>query len=180
MSYELYDQSARSVQRALDVLALLRQRQAITAATVEEIRRRRRTADIALQGSFDELRRAFITPTDREDILLLRQTTERIANAAEDIPLSVYRQGRQALLPDDTALLAAVTAECQALYEAVAALPAYPRDETVLKHLVSAERLHRISEENSSSSLAYDTLMHLSAVCRRTTDILRYTLLKMT
>lgn len=179
MSYELYDQSARSAQRALEVLTLLRRRQAITAATIKAIHRRRRTADIALQSSFDELRRVFITPTDREDILLLRQAAEHVADAAEDIPLYVYRQGCQALLPDDTALLAAVTAECQALYEALTALPAYPRDETVLKHLASAERLHRVSGEISSSSLAYDTLMHLSGVCRSATDTLRYILLKM-
>ncbi len=180
MSYELYDQSTRSVQRALEVLALLRQRQAITAATVETIRRRRRTADIALQGTFDELRRAFITPTDREDILLLRQATERIADTAEDIVLCVYRQGRQALLPDDTALLASVTAECQALYEALTVLSDYPRDDTVLSRLTAAERLHRAGEELDSSSLVYDALRHVSSACRRTTEALRYILLKMT
>ena len=175
MSYTPYGQCARSVYRALELLGALRRRERITADTIGDIRRRRRTADIALQATFDDLRRAFLTPIDREDILLLRQVTEHVAVAAEDVVLSLYRHGEHALSADDTALLAAVTAECEALHEALVLLPAYPRG-ALLRHLTAAERRHLACAELDGAP----SLIALSATCRTATEALRRILLTIT
>lgn len=175
MSYTPYDQCARSIGRALEILGLLKRRERLTEDTVGDIRRRRRTAAIALQATFDDLRRAFLTPIDREDVLLLRQVTDAVAHAAEEVVLSLYRRGEHALSAGDTALLAAVTAECEALNEAFLALPAYPRGD-LLRHLTAAERRHLACAELDGTP----SLTALSESCRETAAVLRRVLLAIT
>ena len=176
MSYTPFDQCARSVWRALETLTLLRQRRAITADTVADIRRHRRTADISLQSTFRELRRAFLTPIDRDEVLLLRQLTEQVATAAEDCVLSLYRSGHTALHGDAHALLVAVTDECTALHEALLSLSGYPRSDAILHQLTEAERRHRTTQETG----AFPPLIALSAACHRVSEALRRILLTMT
>ncbi|MBR2405938.1 MAG: hypothetical protein IKB04_02690 [Clostridia bacterium] len=180
MRHEWYDRCANSVSEALSVLDFLRHREAITAATVEALHRRRHTADIALKAAFEELRRAFITPADREDLWLLWQTAEQITEAAEEIVLSLIRKQHSCLTPNDTAQLAAVTAECRALHEAFAALPDYPHSDRVLQHVDTAERLHRQTEKITGHPLTDAALRHVSATCATATRTIRYALLKMT
>lgn len=175
MSYTPYDQCARSIGRALEILGLLKRRERLTEDTVGDIRRRRRTATIALQATFDDLRRAFLTPIDREDVLHLRQVTDAVAHAAEETVLSLYRRGEHALSAGDTALLTAVTAECEALHEAFLALPAYPRGD-LLRHLTAAERRHSASAELGGTP----SLTALSVACRETAAVLRRVLLAIT
>ena len=176
MSYTPYDQCARSVYRALEILGGLRRRERVAADKPGDIHRRRRTADIALQATFDDLRRAFLTPIDREDVLYLRQVCERVATTAEDVVLALYQAGEHALCADDTALLSAVTAECEALHEALIALPAYPRNDGILRHLTAAERRHLAVVELGGTA----SLLRLSDACRMATEALRRILLCIT
>lgn len=176
MSYTPYGQCARSVYRALEILGSLRRRECITDEKIGDIHRRRRTADIALNATFDDLRRAFLTPIDREDVLWLRQVSERVAAAAEDVVLDLYRRGERALSVNDTALLSAVISECELLHEAFVALPAYPRSDHILRHLTAAERRHlAVAELDGKTSL-----LRLSDSCRIATETLRCILLKIT
>lgn len=179
MSYEPFERCADSLKQATEILTELRQRHAVSAARTEAVHRRRRTADIALQMCFDELQRAFITPIDREDILLLRQTAEQTVCAAEDILLTLYRCGQPALSPDDTALLTAVSTEARLLKEAFAVFPLYPRQRTVLSRLADLEKQHRLCETLGGSPFAEMSLHRLSDTCFTASQILRRVLLKM-
>lgn len=176
MSYTPYDQCARSVYRALEILGCLRRRERVTADKLGDIHRRRRTADIALQATFEDLRRAFLTPIEREDVLRLRQVCERVAATAEDVVLTLHEAGEHALCADDTALLSAVTTECEALHEALIALPAYPRSDGILRHLTAAERRHGATAELGGRP----ALLRVSDACRRVTETLRRILLGIT
>ena len=180
MGFKLYTTCVRTVEQARDTLQLLRERRAITATVVSDIRRRRRTADIALQATFEELRHAFITSLDREELLRLRQMTERLVCGAEDIVLALYRRGQSALLPDDTVLLAAVTEECRLLQTCLEALDSYPRRDTAVKQLCAAEKQHRAAEELDSGDVAYAALHAFSRTCFDTAQQLRIILLKIT
>ena len=188
MEYALYQQCGRSVEQALDVLETLRQRRAITTATVQEIHLRRATAIIALQASFEELRHAFITPLDREELFRLRQAMEALPRAAEDIALTLYTSGRQALPTGDTRLLSAVTACCRLMGEALARLDAYPRSDTAAKRLSALERQLDEAEQAYWQSLptadplldqAYRALRAVVAACTAAASALRHALLKL-
>ncbi len=168
-----------SLKQATEILTELRRRHAVSAERTEAVYRRRHTADIALQACFDKLQHAFVTPIDREDILLLRQTAEHTVCAAEDIQLTLYRNGQTALSSDDTALLTAVSTETRLLKDAFTVFPLYPRQKTVLSRLAALEKQHRLSETLGGSSFAELSLRRLSNTCFTTAQILRRVLLKM-
>ena len=179
MPYNHYCSYRRSIERALTVLQTLRKREAITASYIDAIHRRRHTADIALQAEFDELRRAFITPIDREALWFLRQHTDQIAKIAEDIPLALYRRRLPCLSPDDTALLSAVINECTALHTALSALDDYPKHYTVIKHLSAADAAHRQTLKTNGTVIE-EAFYRLSDACAATVCVARCVVLKMT
>ncbi len=168
-----------SIECALTTLQALRNHESITASYIESIHRRRHAADIALQAKFDELRRAFITPIDREDLWLLRQCVDQIAETAEDIPLALYRRGLPCLSPNDTALLSAVTNECTALHTALLSLDGYPRNDNIIKHLAAADKAHRQTQKTNGAA-AEEAFYRLSAACAAAVHTTRYVVLKMT
>ena len=177
MSYSLYTQCEDCITQALAVLTALRERRTITAATVQELFRRRRTADIALQAAFEELRHAFITPAPREALWELRCAAACVTDRAEAVQLALYHCGRSALYADDTALLSAVKEECCRLLEAFAALPQYPKSEAVIKALTALEKQHRTAEQTTASAVAENALRHLSEACAEAARRLQYVLL---
>ncbi len=178
MSHPIFKQCERSISAALETLRFLQKRCVITAKTIEDIRLHRQTADIALQGTFEELRHAFITPIDREEMWHMRQITECVAHCAEEACVALWQEGCSAPSPNDTALLAAVFKECSHLRDAVAAFPYYPRTEQVLVHLKEAERQHRLCEGIGGREPLQSALKKLSAACFDAAESLRYILLK--
>ena len=103
MGYIIFEQCCRSAQQTQEPLQRLRQRHAVTEEMVSQIHLRRRTAALAMQATFEELCHAFITPFDREDLLLLRQCAENVTCAAEDVLLALHRH-RLAALPESAPL----------------------------------------------------------------------------
>lgn len=178
MGYTVYESASRRVREALGTLESLRRREAITAATVDAVRLSRRARTIAMQTTFLELQQAFITPIDREDLLSLRQHTEAMHRAAEDIVLTAYAHGRSALSPDDTAALSAAIQECTLLYEAVDALGCFPRSDTVVQKLTAAEH-HHCGRLDTDLSPTRRAIAQFSRTCFATAEHLRLLLLKM-
>lgn len=178
MKHPIYEQCENSIKQALDVLEILRQRRAITEPLTRAIRLRRRTADIAMQATFEELRHAFITPIDREDLLRLRQVAEAVVCCAEDAVITLSLRRQPTIPPDDTALLSAVTAECRHLQAAIESFAPYPRSNTILDRLTALERQHRKSEEEIGSETTGEALKKISAACFSAAEAIRYVLLK--
>lgn len=71
---------------------------------------RRTAADIAGDTAYALLARAFITPIDREDLWLLRETSEHVWRVAEDTALLLYHCGQQ--LPCACKPIIQAAAEC--------------------------------------------------------------------
>ncbi|MBP3435889.1 MAG: DUF47 family protein [Clostridia bacterium] len=180
MKYPIYEQCENSIKQALDALERLKQRQAISEATVRAIRLRRRTADIAMQATFEELQHAFITPIDREELLRLRQITEAVLCRVEDTVLMLFRRHQPTLHPNDNSLLAAVNDECRLLQETIESFSTHPRSDAVFGRLVALERQHRKSEEQDGSEQNGASLKKISAACATATEVIRYILLKVT
>ncbi len=178
MGYTVYESAARSLRDTLDTLDSLRRREAVTNTAADTIRLSRRARTVAAQTAFLELQQAFITPIDREDLLTLRQLTETVHRAAEDITLTLYAHGLSAPLPDDTAALTAAVQECTLLYEAVDSLGCYPRSDTVVQKLTAAEHQHwqRLDTDRSPTRRA---IARFSDSCFTATEQLRRILLKM-
>lgn len=180
MNYPIYTQCENSLRQAQEILDSLRQRRAITETTIRDIHRRRHTADIAMQATFEELRHAFITPIDREDIWRLRQITEAVVHSTEDAVLTFFRHRQSVMHPNDNALLCAVNTACRLLQAAMESFPSYPRSNAVLGHLTALEKQHRQCEELTGSEIGDAPLKNISAACFSAAEILRYILLKVT
>lgn len=180
MGYILFEQCYRSSQQTQNVLQHLRQRRAVTERTVREVHLRRHTAVVAMQATFEELCHAFITPFDREDLLLLRQCAESVTRAAEDVLLTLHRYRLTALPESATPLLAAVTAECEQWEAVLKSLPAYPRTATVLKSLTALEFEHLRTAVIITEEPSHTALHKVSTVCGTAADALRMILLKQT
>ena len=180
MTSSVYSQCQSSLLRAKAGLDVLHHRKAITEDTVRAIRAKRRTSDVAMQAVFEELRHAFITPIDREDLLRLRQTIEAVVFCIDEVLIALFYQGRPTLHPNDTALLSAVTAEFTALQAVVDFFPDYPRCDAVLGHLKTLEKQHRQCEEERGSNFGEPALKKISAACFSAAETIRCILLKVT
>ena len=178
MKYPIYEQCVNSVKNALEVLEALHHRESITDSAVQAIRLRRRTADIAMLGTFDELRHAFITPIDREDLLRMRQMCETIVYDTEEILIQLYRQNRSALPYGDNKLLLSAIRECQLLQASLERFSDFPRSDDVVCHLTDLIRQHRKSEEQFSTDQGVSTLKNVSAACFSAAETLLQILLK--
>lgn len=178
MGYIIFEQCCRSAQQTQEVLQRLRQRHAVTQEMVSQIHLRRRTAALAMQATFEELCHAFITPFEREDLLLLRQCAENVTCAAEDVLLALHRQRLSALPESATPLLTAATTECEHWKAALQSLHTYPRGRDTVKSLTALELQH-VRTATITAQEPYHTALHgLSNICGAAANALRIILLK--
>ena len=178
MKYPIYEQCINSIKSALETLEFLNQRGNITYSCVQSIRLRRRTADIAMRGTFDELRHAFITPIDREDLLRMRQVCESVTYHAEEVTMLLFAQKQSALPCEKHELLQSVIHECRLLKTALESFPDFPRSDDTVNHITNLIRRHRNCEEQYDASPHGTALKNVSAACVFAAETLLCILLK--
>ena len=141
---EHYDYCERNV---ADAAALLQDLKNGHLPTEQQITRRRRTGAIALRALYDELRRAFLTPIDREDLWQLCLAAQQVLFAVENTALTgSYHQQR---------ILCSLIAACTQLRSAVSMFPQFRRDDAWLDHVFKAQ-MH-LSEVRQSEKVVSTT-----------------------
>ncbi len=103
-----------------------------------DIRLRRHKDGVVRRSLFEELRRAFLTPIDRDDLWQMCTKTAHVFTKAEDIVLELWRQG-WTRLPEDS-LWVSLQDTCDDLVKAVEAFPLSRRREEVPARIASLEK----------------------------------------
>ncbi len=116
---------------------------------VADILLRRKRDDRVRRLLFDEIRRAFLTPIDREDLWGLCVASEELLRAVEDVAAEIHRQGRERL-PDGKAFWAEIGLGCAALQQAVKSFPRFQRQDD------TTDALHRWTTAQEQWQKTYD------------------------
>lgn len=145
------------------------------------VRARRTAADIAGDTAYALLGHAFITPIDREDLWLLRETAERLLCTAEDTAILLYHC-RQQLPCTCEPVIRAVAACCTATEQILENVPNPDGTAQQMRLLREAERtchttIHDYFADATVRHICESTYRVIAA-CERLIAVLRYTAMK--
>ena len=90
--------------------------QALPAA-LESIHKVEHEADQKKHAVLNALIKAFITPIEREDIMLLSQNIDELTDKVEDVLIRIYYNNVQSIRPDSLELVRVVGRSCEAVRE---------------------------------------------------------------
>lgn len=111
------------------------------AAQVAHIHEIEHTADGHFHALFSTLSRAFITPIDREDILMLAQSIDCVTDAVEDVGVSFYMLNIPRLRDDVVPILELVVKSCYELKTAVDEFRTFRKSKKIFEHLLLVNNL---------------------------------------
>ena len=75
-----------------------------------------------------ELMRAFITPIEREDIILLSQNIDEVTDCIEDVLLRVYINNVNLINPETVRFTKLIIRCCEAMHQLMQKFPDFKRD----------------------------------------------------
>lgn len=153
--YEYYCRTAQSV------VSLLRDVRRQVPPDAQTIRLQRRKNEIVRRALFDDLRRTFLPPIDRDDIFRLCSAVSRVCFWAEQLVLEWQFQGK----PFAEDLWSAVLPLCEQLEKAIVAFTKLRRSEEAVDSFARLQQqIVSISLPLSSSRL-YDRAASLVGAC---------------
>ena len=113
------------------------------------------------------LARAFITPIEREDILLLSQNIDEMTDKIEDVLLRLYCNHIQTIRPDALEICQVVIRCCQEAKSLVGELADYKRSKTLHDHIV-----HINTMEEEADQLFINSMRTLHTTCTDPMEII--------
>lgn len=170
-----YDYCCRTVAAAT---ALFRDVQQQSPPSLQAIRLRRRKDEVICRARFDELRRAFLTPIDRDDLFLLCIIVNRALYCAEEVVLEWERQR----MPHLQELWEYLSSICSQLEQTVISFTDTHNNEAVINNAYKLRQtfFDRPSPPVSSLPLyrLYDSASVFIESCRDVADVLLLTVLR--
>ncbi|MGL4736920.1 MAG: DUF47 domain-containing protein [Cellulosilyticaceae bacterium] len=103
-------------------------------------------ADNIKHEMMKELARAFITPIEREDIILLAQEIDDVTDAIEDVLLHLYMFNIQTIRPEALRFTGIIEKCCEALKVALEALPNFKKPELLSKSIVEVNGFEEMGD----------------------------------
>lgn len=98
-------------------------------------------ADSAKHDIIRELSHAFITPIEREDILLLAQEIDNVTDAIEDVLMRLYMCNVLSIREDALEFTSIIVACCDMLRQALQEFHMFRKSGTILESIVEVNRL---------------------------------------
>ncbi len=145
------------------------------------VQSRRTAADIAGDTAYALLGHAFITPIDREDLWLLRETSERVWCAAEDTAMLLYHCGRQLPVACEPVIRATATC-CATAGQIVEVFPNSDVTARSMRVLREAQYTCHITTHNCFADVTVRRLCEgayrVITACEQLIAVLRYVAMK--
>lgn len=107
------------------------------------------------------LARAFITPIEREDILLLSQNIDEVTDKIEDVFLRLYCNNIQSIRPDALEMAGVAIRCCEELKTLLKEFADFRRSKSLHSHIVNINTL-----EEEADKLFIAGMRHLHTSCR--------------
>ncbi len=120
-------------------------RQEDLESRMREIHEVEHEADCKKHKLMEVLAKAFITPIEREDIILLSQNIDDLVDQIEDVLIRLYCNNIQAIRPDALEISELVVKGCHAVKKVMEEFADFRHSKTLGKHIIDVNTL----EENA-------------------------------
>jgi len=154
-------------------------------------------ADIHFHTIYEHLNREFITPIEREDILMLAQAIDNVSDSIEDVGYALYYLNVKTLKPEFLPFVQLVEKSCSALKVAIEEFKKFKKSKVLSDMILEVnnveeegdkmyyKRLHDLFAGDTSDLLdvlkwreIYDKLEQCLDACENVADILEGIVLK--
>ena len=125
---------------------------------LDELHRIEHDADKKKHEMMAVLVKAFITPIEREDIILLSQSIDEVTDKIEDVLIRIYINNVQKIRPEALAFIKVIIRCCQALKEVMEEFADFRKSKTLHGLIIE---IHALEEEGDR--LFIDSMRRLHA-----------------
>ncbi len=136
---------------------------------LEEMHQVEHGADEKKHEILNVLAKAFITPIDREDILLLSQCIDDVVDKLEDVLLRIYCNHVQSIRPEALEVMEVVVRCCGEVQRMVREFPNFRRSKTLGEYII-----HINSMEEEADRLFIKNLRALHTTCQDPLEIISW------
>ncbi len=105
------------------------------------------TADCKKHELMEVLAKAFITPIEREDIMLLSQNIDNLVDAIEDVLMRLYCNNIQTIRPDTLETSALIVESCAAVKTVMEEFPEFHRSKHLRQHIIAVNALEEKGDQ---------------------------------
>ena len=123
-------------------------------------------ADILKHDMMKELARAFITPIEREDIILLSQEIDNVTDTIEDVLMRTYMYNVLSVRDEAAEFTAIIVQCCDALEDAVKEFHNFRKSSSINENIVEVNRL-----EETGDALYTRAVRRLYTTCREPVEL---------
>ena len=127
---------------------------------IEEMHEVEHAGDEKKHELLNVLAKAFITPIEREDIILLGQNIDEVTDKIEDVLLRMYCNDIKSVRPDALELVAVVIESCNELKEMLEEFPRFKNSKKLHEKIVNINTL-----EEKADQLFISSMRNLHTTC---------------
>ena len=127
---------------------------------IEEMHEVEHAGDERKHELLNVLAKAFITPIEREDIILLGQNIDEVTDKIEDVLLRMYCNNIKSVRPDALELVAVVIECCNELKEMLEEFPRFKNSKKLHEKIVNINTL-----EEKADQLFISSMRNLHTTC---------------
>ena len=120
---------------------------------LDEMHKVEHAADDQKHELLNVLAHAFITPIEREDIILLSQNIDEVTDKIEDVLLRAYCNNIQSVRPDALDLSGVIIRACEALKGMLEQFADFKRSKTLRDYIIRINTLEEEADQLFISSL---------------------------
>ncbi len=114
------------------------------AGRLDAIHQEEHAADCKKHDLMEALAKAFITPIEREDIMLLAQNIDELVDKIEDVLIRAYCHNIQSIRPDALKICAILVEGCTAVKDLMAEFANFKRSKTLKEKII---RINTLEED---------------------------------
>ncbi len=140
---------------------------AILREKLDEIHEVEHAADEKKHELLDALVKAFITPLEREDIMLLSQCIDEMTDKIEDVLIRIYYNNVQHINPNALKLAKVVIRCCESVKDMMVEFADFKHSKTLHNHII-----HINTMEEEADQLFISSMHELHTACKDVMDIL--------
>ena len=136
---------------------------------IDEIHKVEHSADGKKHEMLNVLARAFITPIEREDIILLSQSIDEITDKIEDVLMRIYCNNVQTIRPEALDMAEVVIRCCEEVRALMNDFSDFKRSKTLHDHIV---RINTLEEE--ADKLFIEGMYNLHDSCKDPLEVITW------
>ena len=124
-------------------------------------------ADLVKHEMMEKLLHEFITPIEREDIILLSQNIDEVTDKIEDVMLRLYYNNIQSIRPDSLELVSIVVKSCDMVKLMLKEFASFRHSKSLRDHIIAINTL-----EEQADQVFVTSMRELHTTCTDPVEII--------